>query len=53
MKYKRKQMVCDEEKPDELELLEWLETKPHGYFSNKTKLHWLEVMRKEKESDNK
>jgi hypothetical protein len=49
MEYKRKQMVLDLDKPDEKELNEWINSKDHGFFSNKTKLHWLEVMRKEKE----
>jgi hypothetical protein len=49
MKYKRLQMVCDEHKPDELELLKWVEGKKHGFFSNTTKAYLFELMRKEKE----
>lgn len=52
MNYRRKQMVVDLDKPDEFELLEWINSKDHGFFSTGTKLYWLEVMRKEKENGN-
>ncbi len=49
MEYKRKAMVCDMEKPEEKELWEWLQTMPHGRFSEDTKVYWLGIMRKAKE----
>lgn len=36
-------------KPDERELWEWLQTLPHGTFSDDTKKYWLERMRAAKE----
>jgi hypothetical protein len=50
MKPKRKAIVCDMDKTDEKELWEWLQTLPHGKFSEDTKNYWLQKM---KESENK
>jgi hypothetical protein len=44
-----KGILLDDTKPDELELWKFLQTLPHGKFSEGTKSYWLGIMRKVKE----
>ena len=53
MNYKRKQMVCDLDKPDEKELWEWLQTLSHGQYSEVSKSFWFRAMEDSKKLDKK
>lgn len=44
---KRKAIVCDMNKPDEKKLWEWLQSLPHGKFSEYTKKFWIDKMKEE------
>lgn len=36
------------DKPEEWELWEWLQARPHGYFSDLTKKFWKDAMKNNK-----
>ena len=45
-KYIRKNVPFDPEDEREMQLYEWLQQLPHGYFSELTKKLWKDVMQK-------
>lgn len=47
--YVNKPFMLNLDKPDEIELYEWLMKLPKRSFKVKTKEYWMEQMKKEKE----
>lgn len=51
MDAKRKAIICDMDKPDENELWSYLQSLPHGEFSEITKQFWKIRMREAKRDE--